>query len=376
MIIVFCKIYNLPLIIESTSAQVNQMGGYTNYTPKKFKELISKICKQKNFRIGNIILGGDHIGPLPWKNKNSNTAIKNSKILIKDYLQAGYKKIHIDTSHILKNDRGFNKKKFLSRSFKLLPSVIKSKKIILSLGTEVPPPGGSFKNKYITKFIELQKELNQYLVFLKKYSFNKSFAFVIEPGMNFNGYKITKPKLKNFSRFKKFSEKNNFFYEAHSCDYQSTSTLKKLVKNNFKFLKVGPELTYFYSRAIFKMEQVENENIFKKKSDITCVLLEEMMKKKEYWINYYSNNFDKSELINSRLDRIRYYWSSKKVESSLNVLEKNINSFTKKKFFKLFKIPLKYKNSLILKRNFDILIYFYLSNTLKKFYKAVGFKFN
>ena len=50
IIIVFCKIYNLPLVIESTSAQVNQMGGYSNHTPKKFKELILKICKKKNLK--------------------------------------------------------------------------------------------------------------------------------------------------------------------------------------------------------------------------------------------------------------------------------------------------------------------------------------
>ena len=147
-----------------------------------------------------------------------------------DCLKAGYKKIHIDTSHILKNDKGFNKKKFISRSFEILPHVIKNDKIILSLGTEVPPPGGSFENKYITKFKDLQNEVNEYLAFFKKKSFDKSFAFVIEPGMNFNSYKITKPKLTNFSKFKEFSKKNNFSFEAHSCDYQSTFTLKNLVK--------------------------------------------------------------------------------------------------------------------------------------------------
>ena len=31
---------NLPVIIESTSSQVNQFGGYTNKTPKQFKTMI------------------------------------------------------------------------------------------------------------------------------------------------------------------------------------------------------------------------------------------------------------------------------------------------------------------------------------------------
>ena len=79
--------------------------------------------------------------------------------------------------------------------------------------------------------------------------------------------------------------------------------------------------------------------------------------------------------MNNRLDRLRYYWNIKNVENSINILEKNINSFSKKKFFKLFKITGKLEDNVLLKSNFDVLIYFYLFNTLKKFYKAVGFKF-
>ena len=45
-------------------------------------------------------------------------------------------------------------------------------------------------------------------------------------------------------------------------------------------MKVGPELTYFYSQAVFTMEKIESKN-FKQKSDITAVLLKEMMKEKK-----------------------------------------------------------------------------------------------
>ena len=44
--ILFCKIYKLPLIIESTASQVNQYGGYTNKTPRKFSQMIQKMCKR------------------------------------------------------------------------------------------------------------------------------------------------------------------------------------------------------------------------------------------------------------------------------------------------------------------------------------------
>ena len=42
----FCKIFNLPLLIECTSNQVNQFGGYTGLTPKEFYKKISKLKKK------------------------------------------------------------------------------------------------------------------------------------------------------------------------------------------------------------------------------------------------------------------------------------------------------------------------------------------
>ena len=65
-IIFFCKINRLPCLVECTSNQVNQNGGYTKNTPKSFMNKIIKISKNLKFK--NLFLGGDHLGPLPWKN--------------------------------------------------------------------------------------------------------------------------------------------------------------------------------------------------------------------------------------------------------------------------------------------------------------------
>ena len=43
---IFCKNYNLPLLIETTSNQVNQTGGYSGETPNSFKKKYLK--QQKN----------------------------------------------------------------------------------------------------------------------------------------------------------------------------------------------------------------------------------------------------------------------------------------------------------------------------------------
>ena len=91
---------------------------------------------------------------------------------------------------------------------------------------------------------------------------------------------------------KRISQKNNFIYEAHSTDYQPVNILKGLVKNNFKFLKVGPELTYNYSRSLFFMENIE-KNILKMAYQILKKILLTMLKDKKYWKGYYLGNKSK-----------------------------------------------------------------------------------
>lgn len=71
-------------LIEATSNQVNQFGGYMNMQSKDFKEYVYKIADELNFDKSKIILGGDHLGPLPWANLDEETAMNNAKKLVYD----------------------------------------------------------------------------------------------------------------------------------------------------------------------------------------------------------------------------------------------------------------------------------------------------
>ena len=119
-ILYFCKINKLPCLIECTSNQVNQYGGYTKNTPKSFVNKILKLCKDLNFQSKNLYLGGDHLGPLPWKNNSKKKAMKNSIKLIGDFLKENYCKIHIDTSIKCKDDKIINNKIIFERTKKIL----------------------------------------------------------------------------------------------------------------------------------------------------------------------------------------------------------------------------------------------------------------
>ena len=372
--ILFCKIYKLPLIIESTASQVNQYGGYTNKTPRKFSQMIQKMCKKNNYPFSKIILGADHLGPYPWKNYKNKVALKNSKYLLANVLKNNYKKIHIDTSYQLLEDKLFDKNLFFSRSIDLIKKIIKQKKFFfISVGTEVPPPGEEYKKNYKTSLDEFKLESKSYLKFFKSQNFNYTFAMVIEPGMGFNNTKIKTPKIKYLDKFKLYSKQNKFFFEAHSCDYQNIKVLKQLVKKNFKFLKVGPELTYNFSKVIFNMEMIEKKH-FNKVSNIKKKIITIMRKNNRYWHEHYPSNISNKELISHKLDRIRYYWNYKNVIKSLKILKQNINTLKKEELFiEIKNLKVLDKNSFNID-NFDLLIFCGLFESLEKFYKACGYK--
>ena len=134
-LIIFAKYNNFPILIESTSNQINQFGGYTYLKPKQFVHKVTKIAKDLKFK-NKIVFGADHLGPLPWKHLEKNIALKNSKKLFKDTIEAGYKKIHIDTGIKLKGDKYLSKNTIIDRCKYILNSVSKKKLKIFILFLE------------------------------------------------------------------------------------------------------------------------------------------------------------------------------------------------------------------------------------------------
>ena len=59
----------------------------------------------------------------------------------------------------------------------------------------------------------------------------------------------------------------------------------------------------------------------KKKSNIKESILFSMKKNKSYWKNYYGTK-DQNLFLNSKLDRMRYYFNVTKVHKSIEILKK------------------------------------------------------
>ena len=149
------------------------------------------------------------------------------------------------------------------------------------------------------------------------------------------------------------------------------------MKNNFKFLKVGPELTYNYSKSLFFMENIEKKNNLKN-SNIKKVIFSTMLKNPKHWKSYYKTKNPKL-LLNSKLDRMRYYFDTKPVINSIKTLKKNINLLNEENIIHLMNISEKKKFFNYKKKrlsNFDIIKLIFISRTLERYFSACLHKFN
>ena len=78
------------VLIESTSNQVNQFGGYTGQTPAQFASFVREIAACMNFPAERIVLAGDHLGPHPWRPEGPSSAMAKATALARACVLAGY----------------------------------------------------------------------------------------------------------------------------------------------------------------------------------------------------------------------------------------------------------------------------------------------
>ena len=146
-----------PLLIEATANQVDQYGGYTGKKPAQFMEMIRDLAEKTGLAMDRIVLGGDHLGPLTFAGYEEEKAMAESSELIRQYVEAGFTKIHIDTSMKVASDdpqtrlpdeviarRGAHLARVAEDAFSRLkekdPDAVHPVYIV---GSEVPIPGGS-----------------------------------------------------------------------------------------------------------------------------------------------------------------------------------------------------------------------------------------
>ncbi len=345
---------NSHILIESTCNQVNQFGGYTGMKPEDFRNFVMNIADKVGLGSSRVILGGDHLGPNPWKKEKATVAMKNASKMVKDYIMAGYNKIHLDTSMHLADDPGDHNKPLDSdliaartatlaevseRSYrKLREEKPSAEPPIYVIGTEVPVPGGtdSSDNRIeVTSVEDFEETVSIFKKHFLKNNLNNAWqrviATVVQPGVEFGAYDIEDYNHENaLSLSKQLKEHQNLIFEAHSTDYQTPRALRELVEDGFAILKVGPALTYAMREALFDLSFIEEELIDdKQQSKLISKLEEVMINNPENWQSYYQGEKDKLKLARkySLSDRSRYYWSVPELEEAVDRLLTNLEKF-------------------------------------------------
>lgn len=337
-VLAYAKRTGLPTVIEATCNQVNQYGGYTGMTPADFMEWLSGMAADAGVPMNQLILGGDHLGPNVWKNEPLDVAMEKSRELVKSYVQAGFKKIHIDTSMACGGEPNPTFAQIAERAADLCEVAEKyapdPSKLFYIIGTEVPTPGGETEElntldvTSVARFHDtIQTHRDAWNTRGLDAAWDRVVSVVTQPGVDF-GHTSVYPFLpvKAAPLREAIIDEVGLTYEAHSTDYQSTNALSDLVKNHFFFLKVGPELTFRFREAIWALAQIEEEIINDPKSLIRETFEQQMTKDPGYWVNYYNGSDKELRILRtySYSDRIRYYWTDPEISKSLNLLIANL----------------------------------------------------
>ncbi|NQT23813.1 D-tagatose-bisphosphate aldolase, class II, non-catalytic subunit [candidate division KSB1 bacterium] len=338
------------LLIESTSNQVDQFGGYTGMKPVDFVDYVKKCSKRMQFPFERIILGGDHLGPNVWQDQSAEKAMSFALEQVEAYVKAGYSKIHLDSSMRCADDPGDNGSALSTETIAERAALLcersekaaidQTSKPVYIIGTEVPVPGGAHEDLDVLKptsiidlaeTIEITKEAfyNKHL----EAAWDRVIAVVVQPGVEFSDTTVVEYDPNSAKELSLFIIQNEqMVFEAHSTDYQRKESLREMVEDHFAILKVGPALTYAMREAVFALASIEEElNPLRKAwtlSRIRVALENIMLENPKYWVKHYHGNEDDQGFARkySYSDRIRYYWPIPEIETALTQLVKNLST--------------------------------------------------
>jgi D-tagatose-1,6-bisphosphate aldolase subunit GatZ/KbaZ len=338
------------LLIESTSNQVDQFGGYTGMKPADFVAYVHEIADTVGFNKDDILLGGDHLGPNAWQNENAGPAMEKAVDLIREYVAAGYEKIHLDASMFCADDKG-------DRHQPLADEIVAARAAVLAkaaeeahqtyradqpapvyiIGTEVPVPGGAQEEEESVTPTAAADAVQTIEVTRAAFeaeglqeAWERVCGVVVQPGVEFGDDQVFHYNREAAAGLSQaIMAQENLVYEAHSTDYQSETGLTHLVEDHFCILKVGPWVTFAYREALFALAMIEEEMLAPKgmaTSRLREVIDAVMVAEPKYWEKYYPGD-EVTQAYKRKYsfsDRSRYYWPNPKIQAAVRQLVANL----------------------------------------------------
>jgi D-tagatose-1,6-bisphosphate aldolase subunit GatZ/KbaZ len=327
-------------LVESTSNQVNQFGGYTGMRPADFAGMAAAAAARAGCGTESLLLGGDHLGPYPWRSEPAHAAMEKAGALVRECVRAGYAKLHLDASMPLGGDAAGHRQPLelevaAERTALLCRAAEEELRArgsavppLYVIGTEVPVPGGIAREgeaPAVTTPAELAGTVTAVrAAFLRQGladAWQRVFAVVVQPGVEFGDRTIFPyDPQKAAPLAAALGDYPGLLFEGHSTDYQLPAALLRMVADGFAILKVGPALTFAMREGWFLLSHIQAELGGRpaQGTGLPDVLKTVMRRRPEHWKGYYHGSpgdIDFS-LRYSLSDRARYYWADPAVEAA------------------------------------------------------------
>jgi D-tagatose-1,6-bisphosphate aldolase subunit GatZ/KbaZ len=334
------------VLIEATSNQVDQFGGYTGLRPDGFRDLVHGLADRRGFPRDRIVLGGDHLGPNRWQRGPAEEAMRKAEALIEAYVAAGYTKIHLDCSMPCADDPAvLDDEVVAARSARLLRVAEKTAAAGVAqppryvIGTEVPVPGGAHETLH--QLTPTSPERARRTVEAHRSAFADAglghvwprvAALVVQPAVEFDSLQVVDYRHSETAALRRvLDDEPTLVFEAHSTDYQRGAQLRELVEDHWAILKVGPGLTFALREALFALAAIEDEIVAAPdRSRLVEVVEQRMLDDPGYWADYYHGSPDEQRIARrySYSDRMRYYWPDEKIDHARSTLMRNLADTT------------------------------------------------
>ncbi|WP_338763239.1 D-tagatose-bisphosphate aldolase, class II, non-catalytic subunit [Massilia sp. METH4] len=323
-----------PVLIEATSNQVNQDGGYTGMTPGAFHAFVHGIADRVGLARERVLLGGDHLGPNAWQDQSAGEAMAKADVLIEQYVTAGFRKIHLDCSMSCAGDPVPLRDDVVAARAARLCTVAErawqaagGEAPVYVVGTEVPVPGGAHEDleelSVTTPEAAARTMASHRSAFAAAgldAAWPRVVGLVVQPGVEFDHHKVIDFQPERAVGLSRMIEGvPTLVYEAHSTDYQTPANLAALVAGHFAILKVGPGATFALRETLWALADIEAAMAGDGKGcGFKDTVLDVMRAEPEYWRKYYDNDprrarFDQQYSLS---DRIRYYWPHPAIQAA------------------------------------------------------------
>lgn len=331
------------VLVEATSNQVDQYGGYTGMRPEDFRDMVYGVAARHGLPLDRVVLGGDHLGPNRWRSRSPEEAMAEAEDLVAAYVRAGFTKIHLDCSFSCAGDPTPLTDDLVAERAARLIRVAEATAgeaaagIRYVIGTEVPVPGGAHETLdgvVPTTAQAARRTLERHHEAFAAHGVDgvwpRIMALVVQPGVEFDHLRVVDYLRERTAELRTVLDAEpGMVFEAHSTDYQTPEALAELVEDHWAVLKVGPGLTFALREALYALAAIESELVAPdRRSELPAVVDRCMRAEPSWWQGYYEGDAEERRLARrySYSDRTRYYWPAPDIAAAQARLFENLSA--------------------------------------------------